>query len=322
MSARFWTIIVSAAALAACGSEPAATPESEVSQLIAADGAPEAQFGFSEAMEPGPTLYGSAPDSVREAIPIMEAPAQAQTPPAAGEQIAYSYEYGYRVDATDLDQLLRRHVALCDAMGADCRVLSQAKSGNGDYAYGEVKLEVVASKARAFGASLDNAIDGFDAERISFGQAGENLSKSIIDTAAQLESRKLLRERLMGILRSRQGSVGDLVEAEKAVAQVNQEIDSATAELAGLRGRVSYSAVDVRYDPTMGEYTLGFLPPIRMAISTIGTTLGIAIAGIIYVTIALIPILPFLLLLRWLWRRSGLRIRRQRGDPTVEAGDA
>jgi hypothetical protein len=105
------------------------------------------------------------------------------------------------------------------------------------------------------------------------------------------------------------------------VADVNEEIDQTTRDLATLRGRVTYSTIDVQYDPQLGEYTLGFLPPIRYALSTFTTTLGVTIAAIIYFVIALIPIVPFVLLVRWLWRKSGLRIRRQRSEPAVEAAD-
>lgn len=313
------------ALLAAGCSQREVTPETQVEKLAfhvpesdaaASEAAPVNHFGFQEALEQ-PAIFRNTSDSARAALPIMEAPAAAAdaTPVPSGPQIAYSYDYGFRVDADEVDELQKRHVALCDAMGPECHILTRAKSGNEDYGYGKVELEVVAGKARAFGDKLSAATNGLDAERISYGVRGDDLAKHITDTQAHLASQQLLRKRLMEILATRKGSVGDLVEAEKAVAEVNEEIDSATSSLADMRGRVSYSSIDIEYDPTLGEYTLGFFPPIRYAITTVGTTLGVTIAAIIYVAIALVPITAFLLLLRWLWRKSGLRLRRRKNEP-------
>jgi hypothetical protein len=284
----------------------------------ASEAAPVNHFGFKEAIT-RPSIYASGSDSARNSMPELEAPAAAAdaAPAPVGPQIAYSYDYGFRVDADEVDELQKRHVALCDAMGPDCHILTRAKSGNGEYGYGKVELEVVATKARAVGEKLSAATNGLDAEKISYGVRGDDLAKHITDTQAHLASQQLLRKRLMEILATRKGSVGDLVEAEKAVAEVNEEIDSTTSSLADMRGRVSYSSIDIEYDPTLGEYTLGFFPPIRYAVTTVGTTLGVTIAAIIYIAIALVPITAFLLLLRWLWRKSGLRLRRRKGEPTA-----
>jgi uncharacterized paraquat-inducible protein A len=53
----------------------------------------------------------------------------------------------------------------------------------------------------------------------------------------------------------------------------------------------------------------------------VGSTLGVTIAAIIYIAVALVPVIAFLLLLRWLWRRSGFRIRRNK-TTSVEAIEA
>jgi hypothetical protein len=216
MARQFWMLALVAALLSGCDQREV-TPQSEVQRLsaIAGDEAPASEFGFEAAMSQGPSLYSSGAGYARHAIPVREAPASAQSATAGGPQIAYAYEYGFRVDANAVDKLQQRHVALCEAMKSECRVLSRAKSGNDDYAYGTINLEVVAGKARAFGEQLDSAADELNAERISFGQAGEDLTKNISDTEARLASRRLLRERLMAVLASRQGSVGDLVEAER-----------------------------------------------------------------------------------------------------------
>ena len=126
----------------------------------------------------------------------------------------------------------------------------------------------------------------------------------------------------MEVLRTRQGTVGDLVAAERAVAEVNEDLDSAASRLAELRGRVRMSAVSIEYGPYIAEGSTGFARPISDAFGSIGTTLGVTIAAIVYVAVALIPIVPFILLLRWLWRRNGFRLRRERPKPVAEQPSA
>ena len=124
----------------------------------------------------------------------------------------------------------------------------------------------------------------------------------------------------MEILRTRQGTVGDLVEAERGVAEVNEEIDAAASRLENLRGRVAFSQVAIEYDPQLGVTRLGFSRPIREAIESIGSTLGVTIAVLIYTLTALVPVTITILGLRWLWRKSGLKLWRRRSKP--EAGPA
>ena len=290
--------------------------------------APQTKFGFSEAMAPAPSPFGATGDGVEDAAAEAQAAARSSQggegesteQPADGTQIAYSYSYGYRVDADQISALQKRHATLCERMGTRrCRVLSLSRAASDGDGYGELRLRVAANEARTFGTALDDAAEGLDAEQVSFGLDGEDLTDTIIDTEAHLGSRRVLRERLMEVLRTRQGSVSDLVAAERAVAEVNEEIDAAASRLAELRKRVRMSAVSIDYGPNIAVSSLGFTRPIATAFSSIGSTLGVTIAAIIYIAVALVPIIAFLLLLRWLWRTSGLRIRREKAKADATA---
>jgi hypothetical protein len=307
---------LAALAMLAAGCGESRNPTEEVQSLDLStgnSGAPQTQFGFQEAMyQPA---IGSGAVAARQAASSARARTNGESDAQEGAQIAYSYAYGFRVDAKNLPGLQQRHRALCLEMGSDCRVLSLVQSGNEDYGYGEMKLQVAASRAEEFGTQLSKATDGIDAEQVSFGISGEDLTEQIIDTEARLEGRRVLRDRLMEVLRTRQGSVGDLVQAERGVAEVNEEIDAATQRLASMRNRVAFSAVNITYDPMLGEYQIGFTRPIAEAFRSVGSTLGITVAVIIYAVVALVPIIALLLGLRWIWRKSGFRLRRRRDEP-------
>lgn len=283
---------------------------------IGACGNGERREGISN-MYAADSEYGYAEEVAEieriDVIPIMEAPSDGEQEPGPNApQIAYSYDYGFRVDANDLPVLQQRHVELCASMEENCRILNQSSRNDEDLAFGNLSLKVAAAYADTFNDQLASSTDGVDAQQVSYSVRGDDLTDNIIDTEARLEGRRVLRDRLMDVLRNRQGSVADLVEAERGVAQVNEEIDSAASRLANLRGRVAFSSVDIRYNPDLGNSGIGMVRPIQEAFSAIGTTLGVTIAALIYILTALVPITITFLGLRWLWRKSGLRLWRRK----------
>lgn len=210
--------------------------------------------------------------------------------PVSVPQIAYSYQYGYRLPAPEIREAQRAHVMLCEQRGQEiCRVLNMSNSGGeGDYATGRVHLEVAAAQAAAFGEQLAKAVDKSGGSQISSSIAGEDLSKQIVDTEARLRSRVLLSQRLTELLATRKGTVAELVEAERAVNQVNEEIDRARSWLKEMRGRVAFSKVEIRYQsgaPGSG----GFSRPIREAFGGIASALGNSVAALIKFTALLLP---------------------------------
>lgn len=245
---------------------------------------------------------------------VAEAPAAAQresggsegpaTIPVSLPKIAYVYDYGFRIAAEEIPALQRRHADLCERQGPQvCRILNMEQSGEeGSYASGSLSLAVAAPRARAFGAELARVAGDAGGKEVSSGISGEDLSKQIVDTEARLRARTLLRDRLMEVLATRKGTVAELVEAERGVAQVNEEIDQARSWLAEMQGRVDFSRVNIRYSsgsPASG----GFVAPIRAAVGSIGTLLGTIIAAIIVALTVLIPLGTVGLLLRLAWRR-------------------
>ncbi|MEO5708043.1 MAG: DUF4349 domain-containing protein [Alteraurantiacibacter sp.] len=311
---------------AGCSDREQSVEQIEAYAIADVDEAPQNEFGFAEALEQD-TLLPSTGPSARMAADMAasgarnnaEAPSSVPSDAPVVRQIAYSYNWGFRVDAGGLPVLQQRHRALCEAMGEDCRILSLSQSGESDNAYGRVRLQVIARRATEFGEQLAASTEGVDAEQVSFAIEGEDLTDQITDTQAHLAGRRLLRDRLMEVLRSRQGSVADLVAAERGVAEVNEEIDAATARLATMRNSVAYSAVEIEYDPMLGQYRAGFARPIGEAISNAGTTLGVVIAAIIYLLVALLPIILLVLTLRWVLHRFGLRLRFWRKQPAKSA---
>lgn len=259
------------------------------------DVAPQNSFGFAEASGPSydrvekrqiPAMSSVAIQDPASASAAGVAAGRDGIPPAAITpglpKIAYVYSYGYRLAADAISPLQRRHADYCEAQGPRvCRILALQQSGDeGDYAQATLELAVAAPRARKFGAELARAVEEAGGKEVSSSIAGEDLSKSIVDTEARLRARTLLRDRLMEVLATRRGTVTELVEAERGVAQVNEEIDEARSWLTEMQGRVEFSRLTVNYSasaPSEG----GFLSPIRSVFGSLGSIFGTAIAALI-----------------------------------------
>ncbi len=283
---------------------------------VSMDAAPQNKFGFAEALEPGPSLpsfmkgskaQDAAADAAAAATEAASAagsapPAKLATPsiPTGQPKIAYIYSYGYRLGADEIPTLQRRHADFCEKQGPNvCRILSLDQSGEeGEYAQGTLELAVAAPRARSFGAELAKQVEAAGGKEVTSSIEGEDLSKQIVDTQARLRARTVLRDRLMEVLATRRGTVAELIEAERGVADVNQEIDEARSWLNEMSSRVEFSRVSVRYSAG-APATGGFLAPIRAALGSMGAILGNTLGGLI---VFLTMFAPFGLLGWGLWR--------------------
>jgi len=206
-------------------------------------------------------------------------------------KIAYVYSYGYRLEAERLLKLQTAHADLCEAQGPQvCRILDMQQSGGeGAYASGSLTLAVAASSARNFGAKLAQLAGDEGSKQVSSGISGEDLSKRLVDTEARIRSRTVLRNRLLDVLATRRGTVAELVEAERGVAQVNEEIDQARGWLAEMRQRVDFSRVEIAYESGQPEAG-GFATPVRSAIAQVSSILGTMLAAAIVLLAIGIPL--------------------------------
>lgn len=211
--------------------------------------------------------------------------------PVSLPQLAYIYDYRWAMPAAEIGALQRRHASLCEQQGpAICQIIGMTKSGEdeGDVT-GKLEMAVASRQARAFGALLEDEAQDAGAEQVAAEIASEELSKQLVDTEARLRARTQLRDRLQEVLRTRKGSVEELVEAERSVAAVNEEIDQAKSWLKEMEGRVAYSRITVHYE-TGTPVTSDFLGPVTGALGSLGSIFGYLAAFLILVGAVALPV--------------------------------
>lgn len=292
-------LMASAALVSACSER---SPESATEQVTTAD----IEAPMADMAPPPPPAERVAPPPAATEMESSEAmsspaimPPTSSTDPIAVNvpQIAYRYAMGFRAPDDAIKPLQNRHADLCEARGPrECRIVSMRQAEReGDYSYGSLQLAVSSRIAREFSKELEESSGTVDAELVSSSIDGEDLSKAIVDTEARLRARTVLRDRLMEILRNRNGTVKELVEAERGVAQVNEEIDQARSWLNEMRGRVAFSQMAITYEsgyPAASAETGpgGFTKPILSAWNALGSILGSMIAFFMLALTVVVPI--------------------------------
>lgn len=266
----------------------------------------------------GPASKTLAAEGVAESASAVSADAASETTalpdlgaiPVSLPQLAYIYDYRWAMPSAEIGALQRRHASLCEQQGpAICQIIGMTKSGEDEgEVTGRLEMAVASRQAREFGALLEDEAQDAGAEQVAAEIASEELSKQLVDTEARLRARTQLRDRLQEVLRTRKGTVEQLVEAERSVAAVNEEIDQARSWLKEMEGRVAYSRVTVHYE-TGTPVTSDFLGPVTGALGSLGSIFGYLVAFLILIGAVALPLGAIIWAARALGRRHAVSVQ-------------
>lgn len=214
-----------------------------------------------------------------------------QTPATTtAARIAYSYTVTYAFDRRTVAQAQGKHIALCRRLGPQrCLVVRSTLNtpGPADHIItDEAVLLVDARIANDINRQLD-ALAITEGAKLSNRQVeAEDVTRQVIDTDARVRAKQALAERLLTIIRAGNGKVSELVEAERAYAATQEELDSARAEQANLAQRVAMSRISINYafNDTPGQGS-----PVRASLAEAGNTLNMSIAALLTATVAVVP---------------------------------
>ena len=247
---------------------------------------------------------------------VDPAPAPAPVASTDGPRIAYSYTVAYAFDRRVVAAVQDRQLALCRALGpARCLVIRSTLAAPGPDEHtvsDEAVLLIDARLASAFNRQLDAVAVAGGATVANHQVEAEDVTRQVIDTDAKVRAKQALADRLLGIIRSGRGKVGELVEAERAYATTQEELDAARGEQAALAQRVAMSRVTISYG---FNDTPGRGSPIRASLATAGETLATSIAALVTAIVAAAPWMAagaiVVALLRRVWRQRGWRWPRR-----------
>lgn len=192
---------------------------------------------------------------VPEMPPAQRAPAETKPLQISVPQLAYAYRLGFRLPGEKIAAAQEAHRATCEQMGPTrCQLLALDYSSADDVkGTATLKLRVASAEARRFDQLSTRQVAAAGGRAIERSVTAEDVSKNIVDAQARIGQRELLVSRLTEVLRTRRGTVTELVEAERSVAQAQEELDQAKGWLTELRGRVAMSTFDIRYSTVVPQ---------------------------------------------------------------------
>lgn len=225
----------------------------------------------------------------------------------AGVMLAYSYSMAIEAPKTAVASLAKAHEKAClDAGPAVCQVMGSSVNAYGeDQVSAYLNIRAEPKWLETFRGSISSDAEKAGGELTANTVSAEDLTQFIIDTSARLEAKKTLRERIKTLLETREGSLNDILAAERALAEVQGEIDSMTASLDAAKARVSMSALSISYnsDP---ETSVSMWKPLSEAFSSFGrTSMGSLAEAVTFVARtwpSLVVLLVVLTILRAWWR--------------------
>lgn len=210
-------------------------------------------------------------------------PAGEPVEPAEARQIAYTYYYGFAVPTAQMEGLLNAHKAACESAGPSvCYVSNSSINGLGEeYASGSLQVRASQAWVESFMAGMAEGLKPFGAALSSSNTSAEDLTTQIIDTTATLNSAKTLRERLQALLADRPGKLSDLLEIERELARVQQQIDSTESWLAAMKLRVLMSTMTFNYEPRYSAVSESIWRPLGESFDNIAPNIARSLAGIV-----------------------------------------
>ncbi len=187
------------------------------------------------------------------------------------------------IEVASYDEALRRVGALATGVGG---YVSEAQADRAETGKrrGTVTLRI---PARAF-----------DETRSGLGQLGQvraetfttqDVTKAYSDLETRLRVKRETLGRLVDLLRNRTGRLSDVLEAEREIARVNEEIEQMEGERRFYDQQVSLSTLTLELHEPQALVTSSALAPIREALGRAAEVLAQSVAALVYLTMVLIP---------------------------------
>lgn len=245
-------------------------------------------------------VVSSAPQSPR---------GQSTENPTSQSFLAYRYNYGFQLPAKSVAATSKSHADMCLKAGpSKCQVLnSSTSSRNEDNVSANLSLRAEPEWLESFKADIQNSVQAAKGKMTNSSVSAEDLTRQLLDTDARLKAQTTLRDRLQGLLATRNAELKDLLALERELARVQGQIESATTTLNVLRKRVSMSVVDINYQSQSVAVSQSALSPIARALKNFTGQFAYGLSNVIDFFAGILPwlifvILPGLWIVRRWWR--------------------
>ena len=231
---------------AGCSGSGSSTPQNATRTEMAAGTAQQAARDNGQAADKSTAAAGTASQ------------AQAASSPETGAAAALSNQkiierLSYQIETTQFDSSVSRINTLCTQLGGYMQTSSVGGVGiqtQGTLRSASFTLRVPQEKLAQFRGSA-----GSIGNVLNYSSSSENISEQYYDTEARLKSLRTEQGRLLELMK-KSGSMTDLVALEKALADVNYQIEQLTGTLRQYDSLISFSTVSIQLDEVVRQTEL------------------------------------------------------------------
>jgi hypothetical protein len=236
-----------------------------------------------------PSADASASNATSATADANSAASKAATPQAP--MLAMAYKLGLVIPAALVRHLMESHQEACERAGSDqCQVLSANASAEGDdRASADLTLRATPAWMRVFRTRAEADATDLGGKIDEASTDGEDLSTQVVDHEAAQRSRAAERDRLTQLMQRRTKDVGQTLQVDQQITQVQGEMDQAASELAAMKGRIAMQTATISYRSPAVVGPRGVTAPLaeagRSFLSVFFTVLG----GILMVAAVVAP---------------------------------
>ncbi len=224
--------------------------------------------------------------------------------------LAYRYKFGLSLPLKNVERVRAAHEAACTKAGFQlCQVVSTYASVEGDNGSATLILRAAPTWLQGFRSQLTSDAENAGGKVKTKEVTSEDLSREIVDTAAQLKAKTTLRDRLQALLASRPGKVSDLLEVERELGRVQGEIDSNQSQLAVMRSRVATTEVTISYQSTAVLGSASAWNPLGKALVDFLAIVAFSLAALVRFVAWLLPWALVAGGLYWVFRKRIAKVR-------------
>jgi hypothetical protein len=226
-----------AAGLTACSSKSSRSMTVASSAAVAGnamvDAVPQTGAVDKAALEGTASAAAGSTDSVSQ-LPAAEAA-------LSGQKIIE--RLNYQIETLKFDDSVARIQSLCSELGG--YVQDSNVTGNGIVSQGNMRQAFYTLRVPQEKLAQLKSRAGEIGSVLSFSSSSENVSDRYYDTEARLKSLRTQQDRLLALMQ-KSGKLEDLIALEKALADVNYQIEELTGTLKQYDSLINYSTVSIQ----------------------------------------------------------------------------
>ena len=274
--------------------------------LACSDAVPEASesYGILDANLAGfTTLNYSNGLDLEEAIPITTQ--QNTTPPLEEDQKVIKTA-GLRFETQDLDGTHKNILSITKALKGFVSTDNSGKNYNEHFR--NITVRVPSENFQTFIDDVSKGVGYFDRKDIS----RKDVSEEFVDLNARLKAKRELERRYLELLKQAR-NVEEMLDIERELSKIREEIEAKEGRLNYLKDKVSLSTISIQFYKYTNEtgVTVSYGQKMKNALSGGWDGISVFFIGLLYLwPLFLLLIIIILLLRRWMKRRKKRKAKK------------